>query len=243
MKKTKNAVNFVDLYNQESSFATEFRRLLHNVNGSRNGTDLKTLLVTSAMLSEGKSTITSFLAITAAQHKHKKTLLIDCDLRRPVIHHLFNLRREKGVCEILREGLSIKETIKKTSEHNLDIITCGKYVAQPTEVLNAASVRRALEEVKFYYDFVLLDSPPVLPVSDPMMLSSEVDGVLLVVKAGSTQREVVKRATELIRGQSRLIGVVLNNLDNVLPYYYNESYYGYEYSSTPPKKPSRKSQS
>ncbi len=88
--------------------------------------------------------------------------------------------------------------------------------------------------MKFYYDLILVDAPPVIPVSDPMLLSQEVDGVLMVVKAGQTQREVVRRATEILRSQSRkLIGVVLNNMDGQLPYYYDYSAYGYDYHPRP----------
>jgi capsular exopolysaccharide synthesis family protein len=228
------AINLIEYYDQESPYATEFRRLLHNINGVVPEKETKTILVTSAMLAEGKSTVAAFLALTAARQKHKKTLLVDCDLRRPTLHRLFNLPRENGIAEILTEGKKIKDVIKKTAEPNLDVVTAGKAVAQPTDVFDSAAISSLLEEMRFYYDLILVDCAPILPVSDPMLLASSMDGVILVVKAGATQREVAKRATLLLKDdKTRLLGVVLNNLSNVLPYYYKESYYGYDHKPHP----------
>lgn len=235
MKKI-NGINLADYFDQESPYATEFRRLLHNINGANPGQEKKTILVTSAMLAEGKSTVVSFLAMTAARQKKRKTLLVDCDLRRPTLHYLFDVPRENGVVEALTEGKNAKEIIKKTAEPNLDIITAGKPVPQPTEVFNSNAIHKLLEEVRFYYDLILVDCAPILPVSDPMLLAPDMDGVILVVKAGSTQREVAKRASLLLQNnKTRFLGVVLNNLANILPYYYSESYYGYEYKPRPEK--------
>jgi capsular exopolysaccharide synthesis family protein len=232
--KKSGAINLIEYYDQESPYATEFRRLLHNINGAVPEKETKTILVTSAMLAEGKSTVAAFLALTAARQKHKKTLLVDCDLRRPTLHRLFNLPRENGIAEILTEGKKIKDVIKKTAEPNLDVVTAGKAVAQPTDVFDSAAISSLLEEMRFYYDLILVDCAPILPVSDPMLLASSMDGVILVVKAGATQREVAKRATLLLKDdKTRLLGVVLNNLSNVLPYYYKESYYGYDHKPHP----------
>lgn len=237
MKKS-NGINLAEYYDQESPYATEFRRLLHNINGAAPGLEKKTILVTSALLSEGKSTVVSFLAMTSARHKRRKTLLVDCDLRRPVLHNMFSVPRELGVVEALTEGKAAREVIKKTSEPNLDIITAGKFVIQPTDVFDSSAIHKLLKEVRFYYDLILVDCAPILPVSDPMLLAPEMDGVILVIKAGSTQREVARRASMLLQdNKSGFLGVVLNNLSNILPYYFSDSYYGYEYKPKPrPKK-------
>ncbi len=234
--KRNNGINLVDYFDQESPYATEFRRLLHNINGADPGQEKKTILVTSAMLAEGKSTIVSFLAMTAARQKRRKTLLVDCDLRRPTLHYLFGVPRENGVVEALMGGKRAKDVIKKTSEPHLDIITAGKSVLKPTEVFDSGAIHKLLEEVRFYYDLILVDCAPILPVSDPMLLAPDMDGVILVVKAGATQREVAKRASLLLKNnKTRFLGVVLNNLSNILPYYYSDSYYGYEYKPRPEK--------
>ncbi len=231
MKKT-NSVNLFEYFDQESPYATEFRRLLHNLNGVVSGDKTKIILITSAMLAEGKSTIASFLAMTSAGKKKRKTLLVDCDLRRPTIHRLFNLKREVGVVEALTQRKSLKEVTKKTSQEYLDIVTAGKSVSNPTDIFDSSAIHKLLDESRFYYDLILVDCAPILPVSDPMLLAPLMDGVIMVLKAGSTQKEVAERATRLLQNnKANFLGIVLNNISNALPYYYNESYYGYEYTS------------
>jgi capsular exopolysaccharide synthesis family protein len=227
-------IPITDFFSLETSFATEFRRLLHNILDKDRKTELKTVLVTSSTLSEGKSTTCALLAITAAKNG-TKTLLIDCDLRRPSVHKLFQLERDRGTSEVLAEGMGIKNVIKKSGLDKLDVITAGRVFAHPAEVFDSPTIGRVLEEVKFYYDLILIDSPPIIPVSDPMLLAQEVDGVVLVVKAGETQREVVARSVEIITSnQSKLLGVILNNVGNTLPFYYNDHYYGYRYEQKAP---------
>ncbi len=228
-----NEVSIIELYNLESPMATEFRRLLHVLQHPASGRELKTILLTSAMLSEGKSTASAFLALTAA-NKGIKTLLIDADLRRPSIHKLFSLHRVPGLAQILAEGNGPRNVIKKTALDKLDIVTAGKIVSHPSEVFDAAAIGRILTEMKFYYDFIVVDSAPVIPVSDPMLLAAEVDGILLVVKAGATQRQVILRAKEiLLSNTNKLLGVVLNNAEGRLPYYFDHNYYGYDYAQRP----------
>lgn len=229
MRKSKN-IDLLAGYNQETPYATEFRRLLHGINGKASNKQSNMILVTSAMLSEGKSTVVSHLAITAACQKGKKTLLIDCDLRRPTLHRLFNQERENGLVEAILDKSKPTDIIKQTTEPNLHILTAGRSVSKPTEIFEGGRVFKLLEEIRFYYELILIDCAPILPVSDPMLLAGAVDGILLVLKAGSTQKEVAQRATRLLRdNNANLLGVVLNNLGNALPYYYNESFYGYDY--------------
>ena len=225
----RRRLSIVDCYNSEAPFATEFRRLLHRIRSNDERAELKSLLVTSATLAEGKSTVCSFLGITAAAHKGLKTLLIDCDLRRPNIDRFFNLDRDYGLVEILADGFSAMDAIKKSGIDKLDIITSGRLAANPSTVFDAEAIGTVVDEMKFYYDLIILDSPPVIPVSDPMLLSSRVDGLLLVVRAGSTQKEVAQRALEILNAtRDRIVGVILNDMNRALPYHYDYSYYGYE---------------
>jgi len=234
MKHKLRQSSLIDSYNLDSPLATEFRRLLHNIKSVSKTGEVKTVLVTSAVVGEGKSTVTGFLAITAAR-KHMRTLVIDCDLRRPSMHLLLDLPRERGVTEALAEGVPIRNTIKKTNLDKLDIITAGKISSSPAELFEASTIGEFLSELKFYYDLILIDCAPILPVSDPMMLAQVVDGVLIVIKAGDTQRELVGRATEIIQtGSSRILGVVMNNMKRALPYYYHSSHYSYQYETSPP---------
>ncbi|MFH1700083.1 MAG: CpsD/CapB family tyrosine-protein kinase [Candidatus Zixiibacteriota bacterium] len=229
----KTNIDLFEYFDAESPYATEFRRLLHNLNGTLSGDKTKIILITSSMLAEGKSTIAAFLAMTAAGKKKRKTLLVDCDLRRPTLHRLFDLPREGGVVEALSEKKALKDVIRKTANDYLDIITAGKTVANPTDVFDSEAIHNLLNEGRFYYDLILLDCAPILPVSDPMLLAPLMDGIIMVVKAGSTQREVAERAARLLQNNSsNFIGIVMNNLENALPFYYNESYYGYEYKQS-----------
>jgi protein-tyrosine kinase len=224
MKKT----TVLDFYDMESPEATELRRLLRNINNSENGSEKRTLLVTSSVLSEGKSIIASLLAITAARHKRKKTLLIDFDLRRPTVHKLYGVSIEKGIADILIDGVSARSVIKNTSVERLDIITAGRILTNASEYIDGAGVHRIMEEMKFYYDLILVDSPPLVPVMDPLILLDELDGAVMVIKAGATQKSVVSRACDLLATQKgKFVGVVVNNLNQALPYYYDYSYYGY----------------
>ena len=228
-----NGTSVIDYFNMETDFATEFRRLLHNIKNTTSDTELKAIMLTSAMLSEGKSTVAVFLAMTAAR-KGMKTLLLDADLRRPTVHRYFSQNRDNGLAEILAGETAAKNVTRRTALEKLDLICAGRAISNPSELFDSRSIGNVITEMKFYYDLILVDAPPVIPVSDPMLLSQEVDGVLMIVKAGQTQREVVRRATEILRSQSRkLIGVVLNNMDGQLPYYYDYSAYGYDYHPRP----------
>ncbi len=227
--------SILEYFDVEAPETTEFRRLLHNINGSGSGGPKRALLITSAILSEGKSIVSAFLAMTAAVLKKKKTLLIDFDLRRPTVHRLFSLPLESGVSEILIDKKAARSMVKKTSDENLDIMTAGRMISNPSEIINGVDIHRIMDEMKFYYDLILIDSPPLVPVMDPLILLDEVDGAIMVIKAGGTQKSVVSRASELLASKKeKFIGVVVNNLDRALPHYYDYTYYGYQYK---PKSP------
>ena len=182
------------------------------------------------MLSEGKSIVSSFLAMTSAKSKQIKTLLIDFDLRRPILHKLFHLPLKGGISNVLVEGIACRNAIKNTPMENLDILTAGEVMKNPSELLSGSAIHRIIDEMKFYYDKIIVDSPPLIPVMDPIILLEELDGVILVVKVGVTQRDVVLRARELLNSQKdKIIGVVVNNIKQSLPYYYNYRYYGYKH--------------
>ena len=228
---TGKSKTLLDTYEPESVEATEFRRLLHNVTRPIDGKSPSALLVSSALVSEGKSTVASYLAITSACHGRKKTLLIDCDLRRPTIHKLFGLPIENGVADLVRGDSSGEGAYKQVSMKHLQLLTAGKVGSNPVELFGGQEIITVIEEAKFHFDLVIVDTAPVIPVSDPALLSQAVDGVILVVKAGSTPREVVKRACDILtKGQAKIVGIALNNAQGVLPYHYNYPYYRQYYS-------------
>lgn len=221
-----------EYYHPESVVGTEFRRLLHNITRPVKGVSKRSFLITSAMLSEGKSTVSSFLSITAASYKKRKTILIDADLRRPTIHKIFNLPLEHGITDLIDNKISAEEAFKLTPIPDLYVLTAGTLKHNPTELFESDAVKTAIEKVKFYFDLVFVDCAPIIPVSDPVVLAPEMDGILLVVKAGATQKEVIRRAVDIIgKTDANIVGVVLNNVSGVLPYHYNHQYYGYQYAT------------
>lgn len=226
----------ISIYDRESSYATELRRIYSNLKSNNNG-ESQSVLVTSATVGEGKSITSSFLAITAANLSQMRVVLVDFDLRRPKIHEYFNVGSRPGMSDIIKGDLKVKSAARDTAIPNLKIISSGISARGAGELIDKADLQAIMQELKFYFDFVVVDSPPVIPVSDPLLIGDHVDGILMVVKAGSTQREVVKRAINLLRNASiRIYGTVLNDLNEVLPYYYKDSYYGYHYSSSKAKR-------
>ncbi len=217
-----------DIFDQESPIATEMRRLYSNIRHVDGKNPKRSFLVTSAERGEGKSTVASHLALTVARFRGKKSLLIDADLRRPKVHQIFDVPKEPGLFECLNGEIDPLEAVKDTPIENLKIIPAGRRVKSPAHLFEGDIMTEIFEKIKFYYDIVIVDSAPVIPVSDPMLISSVLDGVILVMLAGRTPRNVSLRAKNiLLDANANLLGVVVNNMSEVLPYYYDYRYYGY----------------
>ena len=232
MENRKNTKHIMSWYDEESIIATEFRRLYSKVRHLYPDKDMKKILVTSSTVGEGKSTTSALLAVTISKYRNTDTLLIDCDVRRPTIHKIFGLKREDGFVDVALKKKPLKAVLKQTSIPRLKVLTSGELTCNPAELFNLPNMQKIFAEIKFYFDTIIIDSAPVIPVTDPLVLSSEVDGTLIVVKAGKTPRELVKRATGLMTDAgANIIGVVMNNMEEVLPYYYNYHYDYYRYSS------------
>jgi capsular exopolysaccharide synthesis family protein len=134
------------------------------------------------------------------------------------------------VADVLLGTRKLDTCFKQTAVENLRLLTSGGVVANPTELMNSPRLRELFSEIKFYFDTVIVDSPPVIPVTDALVLSPEMDGALMVVKAGETHKEVARRAVDLMRNAGfNILGVIINNQKGVLPYYYDHKYYGYQY--------------
>ena len=230
MAKEKQA-SILDYYQFDSVAGTELRRLLHNVTRPIKGVTPRSILVTSAITGEGKSTIAALLAITSAHHKKSKTLLIDSDLRRPVVHEMFGIENNVGFAEMLTEQVEFEATLKSTRLENLWLMPAGSAEGNPTEMIREDMVRKVIERAEFSFDLVFVDCAPIIPVSDPAIISSSVDGVVMVIRAGRTQKEVVQRARDIItKAEANIIGLILNNVQGALPYHYGNEYYGQYYS-------------
>lgn len=235
--KKRFSGSILSLYESESSVATEFRRIYSNLKAYLPGQEIKSVLITSPALGEGKSTLASMLGIEIAHRHNKKVILIDCDLRRPNLHRLFGLNQEKGLSELLQGKVNFQECLQSTPLENLQVMTAGQETRTPAELIDTPYLKEVIAEAKLYSNLVIADSAPVIPVSDPLIIGPLMDGAILVLKAGFTQVEVGKRAVEILRNaQVNLLGVIMNNMDEVLPYYYSYKYYGYEYGYTRKRK-------
>ena len=190
----------------------------------------RSLLVTSAQPGEGKTTVSTNLAISLAQ-LGQRVLLIDLDLRRPSVHKVFELPSHLGVVGYLASQEDWKPLVQKTSALGLDVLCCGPIPPNPAELLFSDRMRNLLRETSAEYDFVVLDSAPLLNVADSRILSSMAEGLVMVVKGGATPRELVQRAYAYVHDVgAHVIGVVLNNLDvGSGDYYYYRYYHSDEY--------------
>jgi polysaccharide biosynthesis transport protein len=184
---------------------------------------------------EGKSSICACLAATIAR-SGKKTILIDADMRRPVQHQNFKLDNSRGLSTFLA-GMTPKNVIDPSSVENLFIMTAGPIPPNPSELLHSERMGKLIGELSDTFDMIIIDSPPVLSVSDPMIVSKHVKGVILVSWAGSTTYEMLRKGIKLFREISvPIIGMILNRFDaKKSGYYYG--YGDYYYSSNSDKKP------
>ncbi len=188
-----------------------------------------TLLVTSAAPSEGKSCTVANLAIAMAQ-SGRKTLVVDCDFRKPQVHKIFKVKNEHGFADVLSHfKMRGKIDIKRTNFPNLDVFPCGAIPPNPSELLESPLMKKIIDALATRYDTVLLDSPPINSVTDPIILSRLVNGVVLVIRAGETKRDIVQQATEQLSGAgAHVLGGVINSVDmRKNKYYY---YYAYHYA-------------
>jgi len=186
---------------------------------------LKIMAITSSGPNEGKSTTASNLAITFAQ-AGSKVLLVDGDLRLPSIHKIYNLSNQVGLVNIIAKQATIESCTHETLVENLFVITSGPIPPNPSELLQSESMRNFIDEVEEVFDIVLIDTPPVGHVTDAAILSSMVDGIILVAASGKVKINEIKRAKDILKKvNSNILGVVLNKLDKKS----NSNYYYYDY--------------
>jgi capsular exopolysaccharide synthesis family protein len=215
--------------NPKSTVSEAYRILRTNIQFSSPDKKLKSILFTSAGMDEGKTTTVINLAITMAQAGNK-VLVVDCDLRKPTIHSYVKLSNEKGLTTILAQNEDFRSIIKDIKIDNLDIIPSGPIPPNPAELLGSQRMEKFLETVKGFYDYILIDTPPVGFLTDAAVLSTKIDGVILVIPSGRVTIELANRVKHsLQRVKANIIGVVLNKMPvNRSSYYYSNynNYYG-----------------
>ena len=202
--------------------AEAYRSLRSNIEYSSFDDEYRAIVVTSSVPGEGKSTTSGNLALSLAQSGNK-VLLVDCDMRKPSIHKKFKISNMSGTAELLLRKESFEDVANFYNE-NLTIITAGKIPPNPSEMLSSRAMTAFIKEMKKEFKYIILDTPPLQAVTDAQVLSTKADGVLLVVRAGSTKREMVLNSVDLIKKvHGKTIGTVLNGVENKKNNYY---YYG-----------------
>lgn len=225
----------------KSPIVEAYKTLRTNIQFSMPDGGPRTILITSSGPSEGKSTTSANLAISIAQ-SNKKVLLVDADLRKSVVHRIFELPNLEGLTNILAENRDYKELVKPHVLENLDIITAGPKPPNPSELLGSRKMENFLELAKQEYDTIIVDTPPVLAVTDSVILSPLVDGVVLVLGHGQATFDGVDRVKAMLeRAEAKILGVVLNRIpvsENGGHYYYY--YYEDDSETTGRNKTTRK---
>lgn len=225
-RKAKQSVarKLVTQSNSKSIVSEQFRTLRTNINFSMPDEELKTILFTSAIPGEGKSTISANIAVIFAQ-QGKKVLLIDADMRKPTTHYTFNRMNATGLSNLLIRDWDIDEVIQHTNINGLDLITSGPITPNPTELLSSKRMDKLIEQLSKRYDMIIFDAPPVLSVTDAQILAHRCDGTILVLHANKTEKSSVVKAKEsLVSSQANIIGAVLNNYVMEKDHYYYLNY-------------------
>jgi capsular exopolysaccharide synthesis family protein len=217
-------------FEPKSPISEAYRTLRTNLQFARLGDQsLKTLLVTSAGPKEGKSTTVANLAITIAQ-QGVKVVLVDSDLRRPVIHSIFGLDKDTGLTNYMVDSVPYEKIVKNSVIDNLSIVTCGVLPPNPSELLGSSKMESFIAKLKENFDVVLFDSPPVIAVTDAAILCSKVDSTFLVISSGQTNRDAIGRAKSLLDNvNANVAGALLNNVDVEGSYGSTYNYYYYHY--------------
>jgi len=214
----------------KSPISEAIRTLRTNIKFSSLDKPIKTLLITSPIPEAGKSSISVNLALSIAQNGNK-VILVDADLRKPVIHKIFEGDNKPGLTNILIEDKKIKEVIREASDinPNLYYIPSGPIPPNPSELLGSNKMKGVLTDLKEQADFILFDSPPVIAVTDALVLANQVDGVMLVLDAGGVTREIAMQAKLLLeKAKAKILGTVLNKINVESEGYYYYYYYGDE---------------
>lgn len=226
------STSLVTLLNPMANIAESYRHLRTNIQFSRPDAVVQTILVTSANPGEGKTVTAANLGVVMAQ-SGRRTLIVDCDVRRPNIHEQMGVPREPGLVQLLFSSGDVDLKSLETGVDDLYVLPAGRSVPNPAELIGSKRMRELLDEFKGHFDVVIVDSPPVLVATDAVLLSTQCDATLLVVAAASTKKHELAHAREALDGVgAKVVGGVLNGFDATMAYGYGYKYsYYYKYYS------------
>jgi len=213
----------VTLAGNESLGAEKFRLLAVRIIHLRQARSLKRLLITSTMAEEGKSLVAANLAVALARRKQQKVLLVEGDLRRPSQAQMFGLAKLQGLSEWLRSETSRMTTVYQLKEAGIWLIPAGSPPENPPELMQSRRLPELLDQLNNWFDWIVIDSPPVLPIADTSVWMRLADGILLVAREGTTEKNQLKRGLEAV-GTSSLVGVVINGCTTAIQGNYYQRY-------------------
>lgn len=219
----------ITIKNPKSVVSEAFRNLRTNIQYSNIDDKIRSIVITSSTVGEGKTVVSSNLAVSIA-FTGKKVLILDCDLRKPNIHKKMGILNLKGLTNVLIGEDSFEDVVQRSEEiPELHILTSGPIPPNPSELLGSKKMEELLNNLEDKYDMIVIDSPPIGIVTDAAILSTIADGVLLVTAAGKTEIDTAKRSKELLENvNANIIGVVLNKVSMKNRSYYKYGYYKYD---------------
>ena len=207
----------------EQSTVEQYRKLAATLHHAQADRDLKVVMVSSAVSGDGKTLTATNLALTLSESYRRRVLLIDADLRRPSVHKVFQLKNETGLTDSLA-ALTERRLPVVQATSNLSLLLAGCPDSDPMSGLTSGRMRRLIAEAAANFDWVIIDTPPLVLLPDANLLAAMVDAAILVIGAGKTPYKLITRAIEAV-GRSRILGVVLNRVDET----YVAGGYGYAY--------------
>lgn len=212
IEQSANGVSpLIALRDPRAPAAEAYRRLRTNIQFSSLDKPLHTLLATSTAPDEGKSTTLANLAVTMAQAE-QRVILVDCDLHRPTLHTLFELPNEVGLTSMILAQEETPPPLQPTGVPGLTLLASGPLPPRPADILGSRRMDAVIARLRAEADIVLFDTPPVVVVTDAAVLATKVDGVLLVLQAGTTRRDRARQARQILeKVKANIVGVVLNN--------------------------------
>lgn len=222
------SVELITHFSPKSNFSEHYRSIRTTLLLSTPDGDLKSMVISSPLSQEGKTVTLCNLAVTFAQ-TNKMVLVVDSDLRKPKLHKIFRIKNLNGLTNYLTRSVEIRDLIKETQVPKLFLINAGPVPPNPVELLGSEKMANFIDNVKQHFDYVFFDTPPLLAVSDALVMGPKTDGVILTVWGGKTSREVLKKAKEkLDQHKIKTVGVILNNVNlKEHDYYYMRHYYKY----------------
>ncbi len=221
-------MQLVSHYAPKSPIAESYRTLRTNIL-SKKPAGSTTLLITSSGPKEGKSTTIVNLAITLSQ-MNSKVILVDMDMRRPMVHNKFGVEKENGLSDYLIDNdVPLEQVVKASGIPNLDVITSGFIPPNPSELISSSQTDKLIEDLRARYDFILFDTPPIIAVTDALILTKKVDLTFIVVRCGYTEKGIIKRTKELMENIDATIDGIIVNGVYVQKYYSKQNYYYYYY--------------